>query len=98
MPWQIGRLSPGQSQVYGFALGGTTPGSLADLPRPQVFPDLAVDCSKTQGEQPVMMFRVKHKGIEKYLGRLELAYAYLAAHWGSASQAYELGVKLEPVR
>ena len=45
-----------------------------------------------------MMLRVKHKGIEIYLGRLELAYAYLAAHWGSASQAYELGVKLEPVR
>lgn len=45
-----------------------------------------------------MMFRVNYKGMQQYQGRLELAYAYLAAHWGSASRAYQLGVKLEPVQ
>lgn len=44
-----------------------------------------------------MMFRVNHKGIQKFIGSLQLAYAYLAENWGSASRAYELGVKLERV-
>ncbi|MBI5900065.1 MAG: hypothetical protein HZB40_12640 [Rhodocyclales bacterium] len=44
-----------------------------------------------------MMFRVNYKGMQKFIGRLELAYAYLAEHWGSASKAYEIGVKLERV-
>jgi hypothetical protein len=45
-----------------------------------------------------MMFRVKHKGIEIYLGRLELAYAYLGPTGVRLRRPYELGVKLEPVR
>jgi hypothetical protein len=44
-----------------------------------------------------MMFRVNYKGIQKFIGRLELAYDYLAKNWGSASKAYEIGVKLERV-
>lgn len=44
-----------------------------------------------------MTFRVNYKGIQKYIGQLELANAYLTKHWGSVSRAYELGVKLEPV-
>ncbi len=44
-----------------------------------------------------MMFRVSYKGMQRFIGRLELAYAYLAEHWGSASQAYEIGVRLERV-
>ena len=44
-----------------------------------------------------MKFRVNYKGIQKYIGQLELANAYLARHWGSVSRAYEFGVKLELV-
>lgn len=44
-----------------------------------------------------MTFRVNYKGIQKYIGQLELANAYLTKHWGSVSRAYELGVKLELV-
>lgn len=45
-----------------------------------------------------MKFRVNYKGIQKYIGQLEMANAYLAKHWGSVSRAYELGVKLELVQ
>lgn len=45
-----------------------------------------------------MQFRVNYKGIRYYVGKLELANAYLAKTWGSVSRAYELGVKLELVR
>lgn len=44
-----------------------------------------------------MKFRVNYKGIQKYIGQLELANAYLTQHWGSVSRAYEVGVKLELV-
>jgi hypothetical protein len=44
-----------------------------------------------------MKFRVNYKGIQKFIGKLELANAYLAQHWGSVSRAYEFGVKLELV-
>jgi hypothetical protein len=44
-----------------------------------------------------MQFRVNYKGIQKFVGRLEFANAYVIAQWGSISRAYELGVKLEPV-
>lgn len=44
-----------------------------------------------------MMFRVNYKGIQKFIGRLELAYLYLAENWGSATKAYAIGVKLERV-
>lgn len=44
-----------------------------------------------------MQFRVNYKGIQKYIGKLEFANAYLARHWGSVARAYELGVKLELV-
>lgn len=44
-----------------------------------------------------MKFKVNYKGIQKFMGQLELANAYLAEHWGSVSRAYELGVKLELV-
>lgn len=45
-----------------------------------------------------MKFRVSYKGIQQYVGHLELANAYLTRHWGSVSRAYELGVKLVLVR
>jgi len=44
-----------------------------------------------------MLFRVKHKGMLRFTGRLEQAYDYLSRHWGTAARAYEVGVKLEPV-
>lgn len=44
-----------------------------------------------------MTFRVNYKGIQQYLGNLELANAYLAKRWGSVSKAYEFGVKLQLV-
>ena len=44
-----------------------------------------------------MKFRVNYKGIQKYIGHLELANAYLTQHWGSVARAYEFGVKLELV-
>jgi hypothetical protein len=44
-----------------------------------------------------MVFRVRYKGIQEFKGNLALAYAYLEKHWGSATQAYRLGVKLEAV-
>jgi hypothetical protein len=44
-----------------------------------------------------MKFRVKYKGIQKFIGQLELANAYLTQHWGSVARAYEMGVKLEPL-
>ena len=45
-----------------------------------------------------MKFRVNYKGIQKYVGGLEMANAYLAKHWDSVARAYEFGVKLELVR
>ncbi len=44
-----------------------------------------------------MNFRVIYKGIQQYIGQLEMANAYLAKHWGSVTRAYEFGVKLELV-
>jgi len=44
-----------------------------------------------------MIFRVRYKGIQEFRGNLVLAYAYLEQRWGSATTAYRLGVKLEPV-
>lgn len=45
-----------------------------------------------------MLFRVNYKGMQQFIGRLELAHAYLTQHWGSASRAYAIGVKLEPLQ
>ena len=45
-----------------------------------------------------MKFRVKHKGIQIYVGHLALANAYMTKHWGSVAKAYEFGVKLELIR
>lgn len=44
-----------------------------------------------------MTFRVNYKGMQKYVGQLESANAYLTLHWGSVARAYEFGVKLELV-
>lgn len=44
-----------------------------------------------------MIFKVNYKGIQRFVGKLELANAYMAKHWGSVSRAYELGVKLKLV-
>lgn len=44
-----------------------------------------------------MKFRVNYKGIQQYVGQLEMANAYLAQRWGSVTRAYEFGVKLELV-
>lgn len=44
-----------------------------------------------------MKFRVTYKGIQEYIGQLEMANAYLTNRWGSVARAYEFGVKLQLV-
>ena len=44
-----------------------------------------------------MAFRVSYKGITQHLGGLESVFEYLVRHWGSSEQAFEIGVKVEPV-
>lgn len=41
-----------------------------------------------------MKFTVCHKGIRQFSGSLTLALRYLEEQWGSATKAYELGVRL----
>jgi hypothetical protein len=44
-----------------------------------------------------MHFNVCYKGIKRFSGNLELALRFVAEQWGSAGQAYEIGVRLQPV-
>jgi hypothetical protein len=44
-----------------------------------------------------MHFNVCYKGIKRFSGNLELAMRFVAEQWGSAGQAYEIGVRLQPV-
>ena len=41
-----------------------------------------------------MKFTVSHKGIRRFSGSLVLAMRYVEEQWGSATQAYEIGVRL----
>lgn len=45
-----------------------------------------------------MKFSVSYKGMQKFVGRLDFANAYLMERWGSVAKAYEFGVKLVLVR
>lgn len=64
---------------------------------PKVSSKMAVTGLLVRREYQDMKFRVNYKGIQKYIGQLEMANAYLTQHWGSVSRAYEAGVKLELV-
>lgn len=44
-----------------------------------------------------MLFRVSYKGITRYSGRLESAFAFLVKQWGSAEKAFAIGVKIQAV-
>lgn len=44
-----------------------------------------------------MQFKVSFKGMSRFTGTLSFATRYIEQHWGSLSEAYEIGVKLEPV-
>ncbi len=44
-----------------------------------------------------MQFKVSFKGMSRFTGTLGFATSYIEKHWGSLSQAYEIGVKLEPI-
>ena len=44
-----------------------------------------------------MQFGVCYKGMQKYVGQLDAAIAYIAKQWGSVARAYEIGVKLKPL-
>lgn len=44
-----------------------------------------------------MVFRVTYKGIQQFVGRLGAATCYLEDRWGSVAEAYEFGVKMEPI-
>jgi hypothetical protein len=44
-----------------------------------------------------MKFAVCYKGIRKFSGSLDCAIRYLVEQWGSAAQAYEIGVRLQQV-
>jgi hypothetical protein len=41
-----------------------------------------------------MKFTIAHKGILRFSGSLTSVMGYLKEHWGSAEQAYEIGVRL----
>lgn len=44
-----------------------------------------------------MQFKVSFKGISRFIGNLSYATRYIESHWGTVGQAYEQGVKLEPM-
>ena len=44
-----------------------------------------------------MQFKVSFKGMSQFIGSLTFATNYIEQHWGSLTQAYEIGVKMEPV-
>ena len=41
-----------------------------------------------------MKFTVSHKGIMQFSGSLGFVMRFIEEKWGSATQAYELGVKV----
>lgn len=45
-----------------------------------------------------MRFQVNYKGFAAHVGSLFSATSFLEEKWGSVARAYELGVKLVPVR
>jgi len=45
-----------------------------------------------------MKFSVSYKGIQRFVGSLDFANAYLMERWGSVARAYEFGVKLVLLR
>jgi hypothetical protein len=48
-------------------------------------------------EEMKMQFKVSFKGMSRFIGSLTFATNYIEKNWGSLTQAYELGVKMEPV-
>lgn len=44
-----------------------------------------------------MQFKVSFKGLHRFTGTLGFATRYIESTWGSLREAYEMGVKLEPL-
>lgn len=54
---------------------------------------LAINVSKGYA----MQFKVSFKGLHRFTGTLGFATRYIESTWGSLREAYEMGVKLEPL-